>query len=135
MASGSWARTRGVTKSPNPVKSAPSRQGSGERQADKNAAAEKASRKADIATKQTKMGERIAKGMSNPAAGGAFEGVKQVHAEAAASHDKAAKAQEHAGNMDKAEAHRKMRDLHEKSAAGDEWDEGKHPRDDSGKFA
>lgn len=49
-------------------------------------------------------------------------------------HLKAAAAHEKAGNLEKAAQHKEIAAGHA-AAAGDEWDEGKHPRDENGKFA
>jgi hypothetical protein len=56
------------------------------------------------------------------------------HAIAGEAHLRAAEANKAAGNNSAAEKHIEKAEIHAQ-AAGGEWDEDKHPRDENGKFA
>jgi hypothetical protein len=70
---------------------------------------------------------------NNSAFGTGYFAQRAAHAEAGEAHLKAAAAQEAVGNKEKASNHRERAAEHA-SAAGDAWDEGKHPRGPDGKF-
>lgn len=61
-------------------------------------------------------------------------GSKAAHAEAGELHLQAATMHEQLGNHDVARAHKNEAEKHALLAGG-EWDEGKHPRDENGKFS